>query len=443
VSRPRERHITGHCERCGAAHDVLLPRRGSRDLGLTHVPGAFRFCVRCGRYVGRSCCWQPTAVACADCAHADSGVTALPGGTLGIGSLGEKALGHMRSAVTELVELVESLEAGAEAGRPGHHWIDAWTTAGLLDARIQSARDAIAKRIWDPSAGSRAEAVDLDIQVRRLSALRDEAMELVESGLLARREAARRVAAPVSARRAAWTGLAVAVLVAGITGVASGGWSDLISAGASPSATHNAGPTASENVASPIASPPSVVASPSGLVAVGEWTFDDLRMGPIEDEPDMVAEGNVEVVAVPTAIDRSVAMPPEPGAMICVASSGIVSSSGALLADVYVNRDVGRDSALALTLVSGIDATYQLTLRADELSRGGEGAWVRARWSWSELPRFEVEAALREGGETVMRAASSASSVEDSARGAACFSHQGDAGTGEILLDNIRLEGTS
>jgi hypothetical protein len=441
VSRPRERHITGHCERCGAAHDVPLPPRGSRDLGLTGVPGAFRFCVRCGRYVGRSCCWRPTAVACADCASAVPVQPAVPILASGMAGPGEEAaVGHMRSAVGELGQLAESLEAGHAVGRAGHDWIDAWTTAGLLEARIQSARDAIAKEIWDPSAATRAEAVDLDIQVRRLSALRDAALARVEIGLFARRQAARRAARPLSVRRAAWTGFVVVLLVAGIAGVASGAWTELISTAASPSASPRADPTASQGTASASVSPPSIVATPSGLIAVGEWTFDDLRMGPLGNEPELIAEGNVEVVAVPTAIDRSIALPSDRDARFCVAPDGVLGREGSMSADLNLGGDLSPASELAVALAVSADEAYRFTLRAAEFGPIDD-EWIQLRLSLSELPGIRVDVTRRDGGGSVLRDSRTAERLQEPSDAAVCFWHLGDPGGGEILIDNLLLAG--
>jgi hypothetical protein len=336
-------------------------------------------------------------------------------------------------------------EALARA-RPGNaesaQWIEAWTVAGLLDARIQSARDAMAKRIWNPPAGARVAAIEVDTTIQRLLVSRDAALARVKDRLQVSRKPRRRWAGRplpnISRRWVAGTILAVAVLGAGIVGVASGAWTHAISSLSSPAAVGRNPPLSSAAVSPPPVQA-SARASPSAALVSGEWTFDELRMGALHDQPHATADGAGEVVAFPTAFDRSVRLPAGVEPALCLGPSGLVGSSGALSLDLHVGRDIPAPVELRVGLAISPETSLAFTIGLEDVADGVEEMWLRVRLTWSESREIVMDVARRDGGESAQRTIVAASPVAP-ADAALCLWRRGDVEAGEVLIDNVRIQ---
>ena len=434
-----ERHLTGHCERCGAEHLVPLPHRDPRDLELHNVAATFRYCSGCERYVGRSCCWRPDAVACADCTTT---LPDLPPGTNGSSVPDDPAaLGHMRQAVLELEQLAEALHDGRDRPLAGADWVDAWATAGLVDARIHSLRDAIAKRTWNPPESYRTAAAVLDSEVQSLLVSRDQVLARIQDQVGASRRQALRKVTPLRPRlsrmRVAGTVAAVTLLGIAIGGVAAGAWTRAIWNGASPAATGGGSAGTGTAASEPLAYVSPVV-SPGRPVVSGEWTFDDLRMGLLESESGTTVGADAEIVAFPTAVDRSVALRPGRASGLCIGPQGYVSPQGALSVDLYGAGDLAEGTTLGIALAVSPDATRVLTLRLAELGDVDAEAWIRLRATWSDLPGVRVDAGLRDDGRSLHTTV--ATRVTEPVDAALCIWQQGDPTGSELLVDNVRLD---
>ena len=442
MSSSTDLHVTGHCQRCGGEHLIPLPDRGSHDLALDRVAAALRFCVGCGRYVGRSCCWRPGAVACLDCAEAASLRRSLPA-TESPMPAGPPGLHDVELAVHELHRLSELLaHGGREDADPREDiaWTETWSEAGLLNARIQSARDAVAKKIWDPPVATRFEAIETDRQVEALLRDRDLALTHIEGVLASQprqhhaREAESRT--PLDRVTVAGTILAVAVLTAGIVGVASGAWSRAILS------VRSAPPVDRESPVS-VASPSDSVATGSPLAtaslsaAYGEWTFDDLRMGPIATQSDPAARGGGEVVAFPTAVDRSVRLSAgdEP---LCLGQDAFAGSPGAASVDLHV-RDAPARVGLGISLTTAPDQAHAVTIALDELGGTIRNTWITLGLTWSQAATVDLQAAPRDSGSLLAQASLTASDAP-ATDAAACLWRLGGSPGGEMLIDNVRIE---
>lgn len=137
-----ERPVTGSCERCGRAHDLLIPEPGSGDLHIQRIAARFAWCAGCDRLVGLSCCWDGGAGLCADCA------TALGRQELTDESLTRGALGAIASAAVSLAAVEARLRKMPvrNEDRARNAWEDAWLEAGALIVRATSAARVVRRR---------------------------------------------------------------------------------------------------------------------------------------------------------------------------------------------------------------------------------------------------------------------------------------------------------
>ena len=349
---------------------------------------------------------------------------------------------QVRSAVRELEQLGESLAGGGRGDRADVKWIEAWTAAGLLDARIQSARDAVAKRIWNPPAGSRVAAVEVDTQIQGLLVSRDAAIEHIKDRLKVsaqpKHPRGRQHVPHISRLSVAGTIVAVAVLGAGIGGVASGAWTRAISSVSNPATVVRSATLGTAAGHRPPTVQASTRASPSAAPFLGEWTFDELRMGALRDQPHSTTDGSGEVIAFPTAVDRSVLLPAgvEPG--LCLGPSRYVGSPGALSVDVHVRRDTPAPVELRVVLAISPENSHAFTIELDDGADGVEDTWLRVRLTWSESGEIVMDVAPRDGGVTAQRTILTAAPLAP-ADAALCLWRRGEVEAGEVLVDNVRV----
>jgi hypothetical protein len=147
-----ERPVTGSCERCRQAHDLLIPEPGLGDLHPERITTRFAWCAGCDRLVGRRCCWVADADLCSDCAAAAS----MAGGSATDASLTGNALRAIAAATSSL--------AGAEArlgelpirdeDRARNAWEDAWLEDGALTVRAESAARLVRRHAGSGSGAS-------------------------------------------------------------------------------------------------------------------------------------------------------------------------------------------------------------------------------------------------------------------------------------------------
>lgn len=106
----------------------------------------FGWCVECGRFVGRACCWGP-GQSCTRCADARA--------ASGDAGSGFAALGAARAAVRQMdgtvaefaaVEDAVARAGGADTATAFDAWGGTWLAAGWLRTRIDSSREAA--RSW-------------------------------------------------------------------------------------------------------------------------------------------------------------------------------------------------------------------------------------------------------------------------------------------------------
>lgn len=151
-----ERSVTGACQRCGRRVQLSQPARGDPDLDLDQAKAHFRFCGACRRYVGRSCCWSPEAVACTDCARA-----------LAVASADEleparRALAELRISIRGMESVgigLDSVVGAAAAEAAAASWQEAWWGVSWLVTRAESSRDAVSRRLWHRSGPSEDSAL--------------------------------------------------------------------------------------------------------------------------------------------------------------------------------------------------------------------------------------------------------------------------------------------
>jgi hypothetical protein len=441
VARARERHIIGRCQRCGAQHDIELPSRGSRDVAFRPVTELFRFCLGCERYVGRSCCWQPDAVTCADCATRSAlTLKTLTSDAWLAGAL--PAVSQMQSALHQLEQMADSLAAGGPTNPPtGAGWISSWTSAGLLDARIRSARDHIAKRTWNAPADSTAAAADVDSKIQDLLASRDAALSRIRHLLMVHRRPRHHGAErpPIKRRWVAGTVLAVLLLAAGIGGVASGAWTRAIMS-VSPAAHEVVDePEVTGGPESDLAYPATPAATARYQLVSGDWNFDELRTGSLADQPSTTASGDGEVVPVPTAVDRSIRLPPGADPGVCVGRGRFTGTARAISIDVLVSPEVPASSELGIALAMSPGIARSVNIGLEGLRARTEDTWVHVRLAWTGSRFMEIEAAIRDGPGTFPPATLTAIPLA-SAEAALCIWREGDSEAGDILVDNVRLQ---
>ncbi|MGH7477948.1 MAG: hypothetical protein ACRELD_16940, partial [Longimicrobiales bacterium] len=166
-----ERPVTGSCEQCGRGYELRIPAPGSADLQFRRIERVFRWCVGCGMFVGRRCCWDPAAAACARCAAA-SPISDARAPAFGDPIAAHAAIGELDAAIAALAELEESLELDADADREQalDAWEDAWLATGALIARVESCRVAAASRLQDLSPLAEEPVRELSAALRPLLA---------------------------------------------------------------------------------------------------------------------------------------------------------------------------------------------------------------------------------------------------------------------------------
>ncbi len=147
-----ERPVTGFCERCRQAHELLIPEPGLGDRDFQRIGARFCWCAGCGRVVGRTCCWDGSAGLCPDC----MALRAAKDPSLTDAVLTRNAL----SALSAATDAVAGLEARlgrltvSEDDVTRNAWEDAWLEMGIAIVRADHATDTARRRGAEASVTS-------------------------------------------------------------------------------------------------------------------------------------------------------------------------------------------------------------------------------------------------------------------------------------------------
>ena len=145
----KERPVTGFCERCARAHNLLIPVPGSGDLDFERIPARFSWCAGCDRIVGRICCWDGAAGLCPDCAA----LRAAQDSSLTDAVLSRSALSGLSAATDAATALGARLGqlTVSDDDQARNGWEDAWLETGIAIVRADHATETARRRGADAS----------------------------------------------------------------------------------------------------------------------------------------------------------------------------------------------------------------------------------------------------------------------------------------------------
>jgi hypothetical protein len=149
TSVTKERPVTGFCERCARAHNLLIPVPGSGDLDFERIPTRFSWCAGCDRIVGRTCCWDGAAGLCPDCAA----LRAAEHSSLTDAVLSRSALSGL-SAATDAATVLEARLGQltiSDDDQARNGWEDAWLETGIAIVRADQATETARRRAAEAS----------------------------------------------------------------------------------------------------------------------------------------------------------------------------------------------------------------------------------------------------------------------------------------------------
>ncbi len=482
------RQAAGSCQRCGQVYVVEIPPAGTWAMGA--IVSRFRYCAACHRYVGRSCCWEPEAVACVDCASKPVPVGESDGPDAAVA---RAAADQIPGMLDQLEEIVRRVAAMPSDGGAVEALEDAWLEAGSLLVGVDSCRDRTAKRLrygaWSSPTILMQLSTELDAHLARRAAAVAElrsAFGATSGGLVgisvggphparptpppspATSSAAAEPAPPAAARsapppmpralgpaaagpapplpvpeaaddrspgrrRARLLGVAALAGVLVIASVAGAMAIDRAGRG-TPIAVlpgGSAGPVTSSS-ADITASAPAI--SRSTLV-----DFDQLRMGPgMSSGALVVLAGEPQVAAFPTAVDRSLELIGPQPATVCVDPGGTVGLGARLSFTVFLRQPAS--AGLMDVAIGEPDGPVAAQIPALSLQRLAAAKWHTITLGWTE---DGVELAI-DGAEPDLLEPQPPDGVpaSSSAPGMACL-HVAGQPAGEnasLLVDTLRLD---
>jgi hypothetical protein len=465
-----QRSIPGFCERCGQRFEIEQPEPGERELGLDRIKTAFRHCSTCRQYVGRTCCWNPDAVACAVCAPSNALSTTVEAESVPAATW---TLDRARESLAELAASVEAVEhvgsfLGPEPGPENGElerraWDDAWWATGWLIARAETSRDAAAKALWhvaaepDTAASDEltGELVALLEEYRGVRSVMEERLATAAGRITGRPapvpmvERARRLRpALVGAGAIA----AVVVLALGAAALTGAGLPGPGSSGGVAATDGNGGilggaggPGGSR---APAATPVAVVTpeptplptQPPPPAVLASVSFDELRIGMLEGATDRIGPvtGRPEVVAFPTPFDRSVRLAGSQPQRFCVPLEPLDADAISVAVDLYSDESL-RSGRLELSMSpSGADpSTANVPLELLGGMAAGEWHLLVVAWAPGEQANVAIGDPAREEVRTLSLPLAANPVGAD---GAVCVTTAGMASGAELLLDNLRVE---
>jgi hypothetical protein len=452
--------IPGFCERCGQRYEFARPAPGERDLGLDRIQATFRYCPSCQLYVGRTCCWNPDAVACIVDAPPFALSTSLLPGIMPEGSSHEVVV---RRGIAELAASLDAIEkihrrmgllpqTDKEREIARSVWDDAWWAVGCLIARAETSRDAAAKALRRVAAGADAPTTeDQTDQLTRLVATYDRARAMIEARLvavgksLAPRHRRKRFIVPRARLERATIGIgalaAVGVLAFGAAALLQLGYVNPYAPDGAALASHPEGAVLGRaGGPEPSGSAPSTPA-PHAPTAVIVWMdFDELRIGPLAGSSDEVGKvvGGPEVVAYPSPFDRSIRVVGKGSHRFCMPTPNLEEARVSFEMSIYSETRVisgGLKLSVAPPGAGPTAARVPLKL-VDGLALQ---AWHRLRVEWT--PRQPVAITLGDAplGPTPTTTLPPAHDTRAVA-GAVCVTVSGMAPDAVVLLDKLRVE---
>jgi hypothetical protein len=467
----------GFCERCGRRYGLHPPEPDARDLALRGVRSTFRYCSACGQFVGRSCCWNPEAVACTVC---EPGVSIGPAPRISAAAARRRRERAARVALAELTAAIDGLRRVAHVAGPGllppgrgarRVWEEAWWATGWLAIRAESSRDAILKHVWNPvvrrggdgkgnAAGARNGAIAaLTGEFERTLAEYQALLDTVSGALLdeghqialrARRQPEESGIAPRAWRRrlppvAAPLVVAVAVLgasLASVVGLLGGEDTPAGAALATPDGRGGVlggGPTTAPTSA-PAATPaPAASGTRAATVSIAvDLAFDEMRMGALE-VGGAIAEvvGRPEIAAYPTPFDRSVRLAGDATHGFCVDAPGVVAEAAVIGLDLYSEGD-SSPGTLELSIPDGSGAG--LTSRVPLAVMTGLPAeeWYAGTVRWAGDATARIELRSRTNGTVVRSERLATQGVEEA--GSVCVALLGAAPDSAVYIDNLTVD---
>jgi hypothetical protein len=454
------RSIPGFCERCGRRYELTQPAPGERDLGLDRIQASFRYCVGCKLYVGRTCCWNPDAVACIVDAPPFALITSpQPGGQLQR-SQNEFIVGRALAELTASLVAIEHVDDGvAYAPRTeedrengGRAWEDAWWGLGWLIARVETSRDAAAKalrRVAGQADESSTEGLtgQLTSLVDRYSRARAmiEARLVAAGRSLARGDRRRPLVALNRRVEPAMIGIGTLAVV----GMLAFGSAALLQLGYLDPFAVNADAVASqpdEGVLGGVGGPrqsssATSTATPSEPEAViARLDFDELRVGELAGASEEITAvvGGPQVVAFPSPFDRSIRVVGDGSHRFCMPVPDLVDGRISFHVDLYAetSTDAGRLGLSVAPPGSGPTAASVPLRLLDDLT---SEAWHRVQAIWTPGQPITIaigDAPLGSKQTLNLPAAHDARAVA----GAVCVAISGMAPDAVLLLDNLRVE---
>lgn len=451
------RSTPAFCERCGLRFELEQPVPGERDLGLDRIKASFRYCAGCRLFVGRTCCWNPDAVACIVDAPLFSPSatllpTALPDGGKGesVAIRGIRELAASVKAVERLSGVLDpKLKPGEDRDVARQAWDEAWWATGWLIAQAETSRDAAAKALLrvDPQPGEPG-AEALNGELASLLATYGEVRTVMEKRLVS---AGRQLAVdadrqPVAAppRRIerhvllrAGSLAAVAVLAFGGAALLQLGYLDPFGSIGNSVASDPDGAVLGGVGAPAPSSTPAPLASPAAEAVIARLDFDELRVGLLAGATDEIGPvaGGPEVVAFPSPFDRSVRISGNGTHRFCLPLTAL--EEGRIAFDVDVYSDAPPSSGRLRLSMSPAGAGPSAATVPLELLRALEPeAWHQLRIAWE--PGHQVAIAI--GAEPDPTALSLPPASDPGAvSGAVCVTASGMAQDAALLLDNLRV----
>jgi hypothetical protein len=449
--------IAGYCERCGQRFELVPPKPNARDIGLEKIKSVFRYCAHCHQFAGRTCCWNPEAVACIVCAPrtlAKPGVQSRAAAR-SIDQVARDALAELNAAVGALAEVADVVEP-TRIPRDGHAraaWDEAWWAASWLVARAESSRDVVSKRLWSETNGTDPAFHQLAAEFQRVLGEYESRLRLVGTRLrhtgtriagrrgprVARREAL------AERRRRSWrrplAALAAALAVVALVGVgaSTGTFERLLSSaviGLSPEGPRQ---TPGSTAGGVLGGGPVVATPAPALSTLVE--FDTLRMGGVVVADEIIAvEGRPEVVSFPSPFDRSVRLAGADPGGLCFDTGGLQDARTVVSVDLYPEAPLG-NAAMAVALGAADTAPSQVSVSLRPLATEPIERWYRVTTTWVPDGMVEVELWDVAAERAVARDGLTKEQVTGTEpAGSVCLTVAEMATDSGVLLDNLRIE---
>ncbi|MEP6468330.1 MAG: hypothetical protein ABJC24_01010, partial [Chloroflexota bacterium] len=388
-----------------------MPAHGERDLALDRIQASFRYCVGCRLLVGRTCCWNPDAVACIVDAPAFALSATLLSDATPEGSSNEltarRGLAELAASL-DAVEHVDGLTGltlqtrdDREVGRTA--WDDAWLAMGWLIVRADSSRDVAAKALRNvPAYPGPSTTEDLAGQLTGLDEQYGRARATIEARMvaagksLARRE--RRRPFPGPRRRLEPTVIGIGVLGAvGVLAFAAAallqlGYLDPFASNRDAVASHPDGDVLGGGGGpGPSHSPGSDAAPPDPDAVIARLDFDELRVGQLAAASKDIGPvvGDPEVVAFPSPFDRSIRVDGDAPHRFCMPIANLGDGPVSFEIDLYAETPITSGRLKLSVAPSGVGPT-SASVPLKLLDGLTLQAWHRLRAAWTPRQRVAI-----------------------------------------------------